>query len=65
MFRQPVNTYFTLVKSDNKHLRKHPHQSMILVDLHGLGTVGLRGDGAQLGVQHVDGTVEQLVIRRV
>ena len=38
---------------------------MILVDLHGLGTVGLRGDGAQLGVQHVDGTVEQLVIRRV
>ena len=41
------------------------HQSVVLVDLHGLGTVRLRRDGAQVGVQHVDGTVEELVIRRV
>ena len=41
------------------------HQSVIIVDLHRLGTVGLRRDGAQLWVQHVDGAVKELVVRRV
>ena len=41
------------------------HQSVILVDLHGLGTVGLWRDGAQFRVQHVDGAVKELVVRRV